>query len=76
MKNLLVIALVILSATAMAKNHKGGKYTAEQKQAAAAACEASKGNKKEHKKCMKAELSKTTSTEAAKTETTTAPATK
>ena len=75
MKNLLVLALVIVSATAFAKGHK---VTKEQKEAAAKACEASKADKKAYKVCVKEELKKAqeATAEAAKTEAPAAPATK
>lgn len=55
MKNLLILALVIVSSVAFAKGHKATK---EQKEAAAKTCEASKADKKAFKACVKEELKK------------------
>jgi hypothetical protein len=71
MKNLVVLALVIVSATAFAKGHKA---SAEAKKAAKEACMAENMKGKELKKCV-AEKLKATTTEAAKTETAPAAAT-
>lgn len=67
MKNLVVLALVIVSATAFAKGHK---VSAEAKKAAKEACltENKDLKGKELKKCVMEKV-KATTTEAAKTET-------
>jgi uncharacterized membrane protein len=74
MKNLVVLALVLVSATAMAKTHK---VTAEAKKAAKEACLAENKDMKgkDLKSCVAEKVKASATTEAAKTEAAPAAAT-